>query len=487
MKKLTAILCLCLILTSCGSTEQLPKETTEAATTTESVTTETRYTPELPDMDFGGRTFTFVDYQTPDERYVMNCNYDIFAEGETGDPINDAVYHRNRYVEEKYKLKIAEYGSLKPSEEIAKAIIAGDDTYDFIAAPPKRVELAGAATSGYLYDLNSLKYIDTSKPWWDEGAVDSLTIDGKLFFCTGDIIILDDSQSWIVYFNKELFDDASIEYPYKQVDEGKWTIDAMYRIAQDMSADLNGDGVMDENDRFGLITEYSCSYNLIAGFGEKIAGHDEKGGIKLTAYNERISDGLDKALMLFNDKHNVLTVEDYSHVDNYWVGFLINKFKSNGSAMIISYLNYITGSYRDMAANYGILPLPKLDESQDRYYTPVNFNFSSAVAVPKCAKSPDDSAFVLEALAAESKNTLTPAFVDVSMKRKQSRDEESIGMLDIIMSSLTYDIGQFFNWGGLYSAIIEQAKSGENTYASKYASLKDSALTAIDTLMKNIG
>ena len=49
MKKLTAILCLCLILTSCGSTEQPPLETTESTTATEAVTTRTRYTPELPD------------------------------------------------------------------------------------------------------------------------------------------------------------------------------------------------------------------------------------------------------------------------------------------------------------------------------------------------------------------------------------------------------------------------------------------------------
>lgn len=481
MKKLTLLLCLICLLTSCGGTETLPEESTTSTSAPE-ITTD-RYTPDLPETDFGGRTFTFVDYQTSDARYSMNCNYDIFSEGETGDPINDAVYHRNRYVEEKYKLKIAEYGSLKPTEEITKAIIAGDDDFDLIAAPPKRAELAGAATAGYLHDLNSLDNIDTSKPWWDAGAVECLTIDGKLFFCTGDIVVLDDSQSWIVYFNKELFDAAKVDHPYQLVKDGKWTVDAMYRIAQAMSADLNGDGVMDENDRFGLITEYSCAYNLIAGFGERIAGRDEDGSITLTAYNERISDGLDKALMLFNDKHNVLTVEDYSHVDNYWEEFLINKFKSNKSAMIITYLNYITGSYRDMDADYGILPLPKLDEAQDRYYTPVNFNFSSAVAVPKCAKAPDDSAFLLEALAAESKNTLTPAFVDVSMKRKQSRDTESVEMLDIIMSSLTYDIGQFFNWGGIYTAIIDQAKSGENTYASKYASLKDTALAAIDTLL----
>lgn len=65
MKKLTAILCLCLILTSCGSTEQPPLETTESTTATEAVTTRTRYTPELPDMDFGGRALRLSTTRPP--------------------------------------------------------------------------------------------------------------------------------------------------------------------------------------------------------------------------------------------------------------------------------------------------------------------------------------------------------------------------------------------------------------------------------------
>ena len=58
---------------------------------------------------------------------------------------------------------------------------------------------------------------------------------------------------------------------------------------------------------------------------------------------------------------------------------------------------------------------------------------------------------MVEALAAESMYTLTPAYYDIALERKYMRDEESREMLDIILSSRIVDLDIIFNWGGSYS------------------------------------
>ena len=59
--------------------------------------------PELPEIDLGGANFVIMssDWGIPiwDQR-------DIFAEEETGDTINDAVYRRNSVVEARFNCKI---------------------------------------------------------------------------------------------------------------------------------------------------------------------------------------------------------------------------------------------------------------------------------------------------------------------------------------------------------------------------------------------
>ena len=64
---------------------------------------------------------------------------------------------------------------------------------------------------------------------------------------------------------------------------------------------------------------------------------------------------------------------------------------------------------------------------------------------------------------------LTPAYYDKTLKSKESRDEESSRMLDVIFATTIYDLGYMFNWGGICSAVGSMVgKSGGDI--SGYAS-----------------
>ena len=64
------------------------------------------------------------------------------------------------------------------------------------------------------------------------------------------------------------------------------------------------------------------------------------------------------------------------------------------------------------------------------------------------------SSIVLEALAAEGRYTLLPAYYDVVLSRKYTRDDESAEMLDLIFGSRVYDIGGVYNFGNVWMDLI---------------------------------
>ena len=55
---------------------------------------------------------------------------------------------------------------------------------------------------------------------------------------------------------------------------------------------------------------------------------------------------------------------------------------------------------------------------------------------------------ILEAISRESKKQLVPAYYDVALQGKITRDEDSKEMLDLIFNNRMYDIGLIFDIGG---------------------------------------
>ena len=96
---------------------------------------------------------------------------------------------------------------------------------------------------------------------------------------------------------------------------------------------------------------------------------------------------------------------------------------------------------RGMDSDFGILPMPKYDEAQDGYHHTINANVAAVLVVPMSNLKLDMTGYVLDTLGAESKNVLTPAYYELNLQGQISKDVESTISLDIIISTLRYDIG----------------------------------------------
>jgi len=104
---------------------------------------------------------------------------------------------------------------------------------------------------------------------------------------------------------------------------------------------------------------------------------------------------------------------------------------------------------RSMNSDFGVLPFPKLNENQSQYSHSINPWCSNSIAVPVTVRDREKTSIVLEAMSAEAKYTVIPAYYDVTITNKTIRDEESAEMLNLILSTRSFDLGFIFNWGDI--------------------------------------
>nr|MCR5681158.1 hypothetical protein [Clostridiales bacterium] len=147
----------------------------------------------------------------------------------------------------------------------------------------------------------------------------------------------------------------------------------------------------------------------------------------------------------------------------------------------------IVSSLADMESDYGVLPYPMLNEAQGSYGTRVQ-DALSLWCIPIDAKDPDMSAAVMEALAAQSWRTVTPAYFDIALKSRYSRDPETSAMMDLIKDSV------YINFESLYNRAIGQPwfvlrnlmPQKDKNFASYWASNKKLLAKNLDKAIKKL-
>lgn len=480
MKKrsLSLILLIALLTSvSCGDHTETQTETTSSGTTDSSEVTTARLEPELPDKRWDGYEFRVL---TKGVENVHWKSKDIAASEENGDTINDAVYKRNSAVTDRFGVTITDIaspnGTWNLSTPARASIMAGSDDYDMIAGSFNDA-VRKLAPEGLLVDLNTVPYMDLSKPWYDQNSIDSTAIGGKTFAVTGDMLIMDKEATNAILFNKKMADEYKLGNFYDMVRDGNWTLDVFEKSARAVAADLNNDGSMDESDQYGLVTSNVEAYFLMIGFGVKTTELDKDGIPSLTLKSEKLYNAIERAVKINNDFEVAISGSKY-HED--WGGILDPAFSSGRALFYVGGLNRVT-LFRAMETDFGILPMPKYDEEQDGYYNMVSLSCSDAIIIPKSASDLERTGAIIEALSAEGYYTLKPAYYETVLKGKSVRDDESSEMLDIIFANRVYDLEYMYDWGG----IVDPLSNSNGNVASLIASKYDAAVEAMNKTIED--
>ena len=133
---------------------------------------------------------------------------------------------------------------------------------------------------------------------------------------------------------------------------------------------------------------------------------------------------------------------DYSQFDK-----IRTKFASEEATMITDRLIAVESEQlKNMDAEYGIIPIPKLNEEQKEYYSLAHdlFTVYGIINSVVTDSMTDDLGAVLEAMAIESERVVTPAYFEVALKGKYAKDQESWEMLDMIVGNLKINGGLIY-------------------------------------------
>ncbi len=426
----------------------------------------------VPESDFGGATFTtaYPDWQ--------GYRWYFFADEQTGDGMNDAIFDRKVRVEEALNVKIGQEdcGTIdNVVTSVKKVVQAGDDVYQMglfhcISGISEMV------TGNYLYDFEELPNVDTGAAWWNQKMMDQLRLGKKTVWGVSDYMI---PCPYAIFFNKDMIESYQLDNPYALVFEGNWTLDAFISLSEAVTQDRNGNGKFDEDDVAGMMAEEISKYiSIVTGCGQYMTDRDEDGRVILALNTP-------KTVSIVEKMYAVATMpgviqfppSDRECVGRYAVGNILFCLNTIASAV----------EFRDIDFGVGIVPYPKYDTEQEDY---ISLDWGGLMGVPSTISDPAMVGAVIELLSYESEETVIPAYYDVLLSGKLARDEETIRMIDILFDTITYEIGgNYFGFSGgfgelFYTVGREVVQNRKGDFASFYAKNEKPALSTIKQFYK---
>ena len=470
MKKLISILLLLSMLIGMVSCANFDEENTENAAQVNTDEKELTIVDRLGHLDYGEEAFNVLCWgsgagQTFGSNY--HCN-DLYVE-ETSDSISQAIYRRQVYVEELLNVKLTPTYLTNATTAFQTGVQSGDDSYDMamLIIRDGGVDAFDLSLQNLLFNLKDLEYVDLNEAYWDKQAVEAFTVNNKCFIGVGDITLADELLAGAMLYNKKMAAEFQIGDVYSMVNEGDWTIDKLIEMMTNVGSDLNNDSIYDKNDRFGYLGEERTLDQMWFASGETMTHKNPDGSMYVDLIGERSVAVIDKVWSLMNENANFgywTKIESSANTANYEL-FTANKVLFQGTTM-----RPIT-QLRGKDVEYGIIPYPKYDEDQEKYYTYQNPGACISAVVPVTASDTEMSGAVMEALAYYGKQELYPAIYEVLLQYKVAQDLESQQMLDLIYSNRVWDLAFAADCGNIYTFLSQNVLITGNI-SSSYAKLK---------------
>ena len=466
-------------LLSCGDT---PSETTAAVTTDPAAveeSTETELKDAVPELDFGGETFTIsTTNYFPDEMDVLEL---------TGEITNDAIYNRNQRMEERFNVVIEDIEINNPNHtehpaHLRSSILSNDGAFDMAGV---FVYYAGSLVLENLFqNWSGIPYADLEMPWWIRNINDAFTVDGKLYTAVSDLCISSMQSTYVYLFNQKLASDYAIEDLYTVVDEGRWTLDYLYDLTSGIYQDVNGDGTAGPEDVYGYLSDLVTSLDgYYATSGQPILAVTDS-GLEVQMNSERAMGIFEKVSRLMHESAGTFRIYHGKNGQTYDSKYPL--FMENHGLVMPVRMTALFKELRDMEVDFGILPYPKYDEEQKQHYTYLLDNYS-VLCIPNGDVNVEMVGALAEAMAADSQKYVMPVFYESALQGKYTRDQRSVEMLDLIMAGRTFDISILYSHAlGDMPYFLRNAIMNGKTYASSYAASEQKYLTSAKQLYEKL-
>ncbi len=439
--------------------------------------------------------------------------HDIVADGNLGDAaIVKVVRERNQRIQDNFGTEIKRITDTNPQEKAQTAINSKSNTYDAF-----RFEVSKSLTvalNGGLLDLkNEATYLDLEEDWWDQGITDNLMLADGVYIAIGDLMTGDKDSTYITLFNEMLLGTKNIiptkegqtpsEYLYELTmdgvgQEGGLTMELLMHYAQE-SANAPRDASKPlwkvENQtlagNYGFYTQRDMAKVILlaGGFTSTKKDDGELSGLK-SNIDSTFADAVNEVWNYFGKVTGTAWFVDLDEhqkkEDDFWNLCARGSFKANKATFFMCHAATID-LIRDMDEDYGVLPIPKLYDTQTEYASTLQYMNCPCITVPKRSGKNlnEKSSYILEAMCYYSsqeyagEQSLNYNYYNRVMKAKGVRDENAWGVIDLIFNNRVYDLGFALNIGKIDSGVIDAA-TGKNT-----ATFNQNSYDQFDLELKN--
>jgi len=461
-KLLSLILASLMVSASLAGCADTGTEETEAAqdpSAVESVPEETEkpYLDNLPEkMDFGGAEVRFLSANE-------TTSIELTEEDDTGDIVNDAYWKRNEALANRTNAKVvlaSQVGYDNFNSTANQSITAGSDDYDIFCAHTRfNINLALTKSIMNFNKHGFTDYIDITQPYWSELYISNVNYKDNLYWLAGDMTHKFIGYIYATFVNATVWNN---HYPdeniYDIVLEGNWSLDTLNHYAENIYIDENGNGEYDNDDSYGVVMQKGHVINgMLCSADVRYTSIDGEGNYSIALNSEHTVDAYTALHTLFykTSYGRMLGNEEYSAVGTTMFTddrllFFPNIFEQSSNEYV-----------RNMESDFYIIPLPKYSNEQEDYR--VNqYDGVPIYGVPTTVNTDNIPmiASVLEAMCSMTSDIVMPAYYDVALKNKYSRDQTTAQMIDLIHDSITADF--CFCWGdslgglmGLFYQTIE--------------------------------
>ena len=414
-------------------------------------------------------------------REDLDSDFEIDNEDGENSLLDELLVERNTVVSEDFGIDFvylykSSYGEVNSA--VSQQSLNSLDDYD--VAIGHKFSVTSCLVNNYLYDLASINTMDLTGSWWDQGCRANMVIDGKVYMMTGDIIPSSMLISSCFAFNKRIMKELGKTEPYALVREGNWTLDEYNALTQDVTQDLDGDGVLDYNkDRYSLSAwKMDAPFSLFYGAGGMFNSIGEDGNPELSFEDADIINRYEKIYKAIIDRQAYYVTDAANYSTSY------EMFAAGHALFYDTTLGKIKNFLTDMTDDYGIVPVPKYDANQKEYQSFVN-GASGFIMIVNTEKDTEYVGTILEAMARYNYENVSTKMFEIVTKLQNVRDQDSSEMVDYIIRNRVYDFAYFLDLD-VSNVVLTQLNDGKAEISAKLKSSKNSSKNVLKRQLKQL-
>ncbi|MBR6603363.1 MAG: hypothetical protein IKK94_05045 [Clostridia bacterium] len=407
----------------------------------------------LQNGDFSGQSFIIATTSKMTFAPEAESYYDM------------ALLLRDSMVEEKYNIEIISVfaDDRLIEQELVNSSLAEDYYADLVSVPEYRV--GGLAARGVIMNLRNLPFYGTVESYSDNS---SAAYAGNAIYADIGAASTDFSKIYAVFFNRSIAEGLGHDID-RMVKDNEWTWESFDKISRMANEKLGiiGQGSYAMGDEYTDVVFRSANISLV----DNTLGKDPT----ISFDSVRLEVAIEQACALIYG--NPAAYKPAPSAEKNDIYKLFGEGKILFAVAPLSAVSELASCNLD----WGIAPIPKMNEEQDRYYAYTEAS-ASVLAVPSENNKLDVTGLIIGALNTASYELLSEEYKTHCLYN-YFPNIKAMSLMDEILQSITFDFTYLYSSGAdlLASAThgaVREARKSTSDYATDLINARKEAADA---------